>query len=262
MISALNFAARNVAQGNASFERFEKSIGTRIFLILKGGGLPVPLRVAPAGTGSSGHAAWRTTCSAVLPRRTRLAPVYPWVAMTIKSAPCTRTRLVISWNGLPVRTYEVTATSPLTLRLASVSRFLRASAITSESPRTNMTNATPDSHEGGSMTCTRVTAAPSVSASAPPYRTPDRHAPEKSVGARIFRMLGGIVIVATWRRAIPDLFEGFIFIVIVSRGCLASGVVSISNAPPRDSLPVQLPRHGRDLDLSSPRRVEFEILIS
>src|SRR5660397_185579 len=36
MSSAPKCTARNVAQGKASFEMFEKSIGTRIFLTLKG----------------------------------------------------------------------------------------------------------------------------------------------------------------------------------------------------------------------------------
>ena len=100
------------------------------------------------GTVSTGQFAWRTIRSVVLPSRTRLAPVYPCVATTIKSVarsgaavaingkPSGKTPLTI--NDLAPREYNVTMTLSgyrsfaTTVRVVAGERVRAAASLTAQ----------------------------------------------------------------------------------------------------------------------------------
>src|ERR1039458_10236203 len=64
-----------------------------------------------ARTVSTGHSAWRTTYSAVLPKTTCFKPVCPWVGRTMRSASSSLAASIISLAGRPRRTKVCEETS-------------------------------------------------------------------------------------------------------------------------------------------------------
>src|SRR4030095_16645935 len=78
-------------------------------------------------TTSTGHGAARTTRSAVLPMQKCFHPVYPCVAITIRSTSKSLAASTISCDGIPVRSVDrVSLRPPTSAELSKTRRFFSA----------------------------------------------------------------------------------------------------------------------------------------
>lgn len=135
----------------------------------------------------TGHGAARTTRSAVLPMQKCFHPVYPCVAITIRSTSKSLAASTISCDAIPVRSADrVSLRPPTWAELSNTRRFFSALARSfsenARAPRRSMKLR----DETGSSTCSKMRCEPNSFAKRYAYLKAFREGDEKSCGTRIF----------------------------------------------------------------------------
>ena len=138
-------------------------------------------------TTSTGQGAARTTRSAVLPMQKCFHPVYPCVAITIRSTSKSLAASTIRCDAIPVRSVDrVSLRPPTWAELSNTRRFFSALASFFSKDACAPGSSIKLRDETGSSTCSKMRCEPNSFAKRYAYLKAFREGGEKSCGTRIF----------------------------------------------------------------------------